>query len=132
MDDDGEILFVYGALMDPAERLRLLGRPVNASPAHLAGYARGKKRYYFVAKQIGVTTDGALLDGLTAHDLAILDEYEDVPTLYARERIASICSVTFIVPSSAVIPAPTRAATISALSTGPISRSSESPIMRLT
>jgi gamma-glutamylcyclotransferase (GGCT)/AIG2-like uncharacterized protein YtfP len=87
MDDDGEILFVYGALMNPAERLRLLGRPVNASPAHLAGYARGKKRYYFVAKQIGVTTDGAILDGLTAHDLAILDEYEDVPTLYARERI---------------------------------------------
>ena len=87
MDDDGEILFVYGALMNPAERLRLLGRPVNASPARLAGYARGRKRYYFVAKQVGASTDGAILDGLSAHDLAILDEYEEVPTLYTRERI---------------------------------------------
>jgi gamma-glutamylcyclotransferase (GGCT)/AIG2-like uncharacterized protein YtfP len=87
MDDDGEILFVYGALMNPAERLRLLGRPVNASPARLADYARGRKRYYFVAKQVGTSTDGAILDGLTAHDLAILDEYEEVPTLYTRERI---------------------------------------------
>jgi gamma-glutamylcyclotransferase (GGCT)/AIG2-like uncharacterized protein YtfP len=87
MDDDGEILFVYGALMNPAERLRLLGRPVNASPARLAGYARGRKRYYFVAKQVGASTDGAILDGLSAHDLAILDQYEEVPTLYTRERI---------------------------------------------
>ncbi len=87
MDDDGEILFVYGALMNPAERLRLLGRPVNASPARLAGYARGRKRYYFVAKQAGAVTDGAILDGMTAHDLAILDQYEEVPTLYTRERI---------------------------------------------
>ena len=87
MDDEGEILFVYGALMNPAERLRLLGRPVNASPARLAGYERGRKRYYFVAKRDGAVTDGALLDGLTAHDLAILDEYEEVPTLYTRERI---------------------------------------------
>ena len=87
MDDDGEILFVYGALMNPAECLRLLGRPVNASPARPEGYARGRKRYYFVAEEAGAVTDGAILDGLTAHDLAILDEYEDVPTLYARERI---------------------------------------------
>jgi gamma-glutamylcyclotransferase (GGCT)/AIG2-like uncharacterized protein YtfP len=87
MDDDGEILFVYGALMNPAERLRLLGRPVNASPARLAGYARGRKRYYFVAKEAGAATDGAILEDLTAHDLAILDQYEEVPTLYTRERI---------------------------------------------
>jgi gamma-glutamylcyclotransferase (GGCT)/AIG2-like uncharacterized protein YtfP len=87
MDDEGEILFVYGALMDPAERLRLLGRPVNASPARLEGYERGRKRYYFVARQAGAITDGAILDGLTAHDLAILDEYEVVPMLYTRDRV---------------------------------------------
>jgi gamma-glutamylcyclotransferase (GGCT)/AIG2-like uncharacterized protein YtfP len=87
MDDDGEKLFVYGTLMNPAERLRLLGRPVNASPARLAGYTRGKKRYYFVAKQVGAATDGAILEDLSADDLAILDEYEEVPTLYTRERI---------------------------------------------
>jgi gamma-glutamylcyclotransferase (GGCT)/AIG2-like uncharacterized protein YtfP len=87
MNDDGEILFVYGALMNPAERMRLLGRPTDASPAHLSGYARGRKRYHFVAKQAGATTDGAILEDLTAHDLAILDQYEEVPTLYTRERI---------------------------------------------
>ena len=87
MDDEGEILFVYGALMNPAERMRLLGRPVNASPARLEGYERGRKRYYFVAKKTGASTDGAILEDLTAHDLAILDQYEEVPTLYTRERI---------------------------------------------
>jgi gamma-glutamylcyclotransferase (GGCT)/AIG2-like uncharacterized protein YtfP len=87
MDIDNQLLFVYGSLMNPAERLRLLGRPIEASPAHLPNYARGRKRYYFVAKQADAITDGAILEGLTAHDLAILDEYEEVPTLYTRERI---------------------------------------------
>ena len=36
----------------------------------------------------------------------------------AMERSASICSVTFIVPISAVMPAPIRPPTISAVSTG--------------
>ena len=92
MDNEGEILFVYGSLMNPAERLRLLGRPISASPANLPGYARGKRRHFFVAKQAGESTDGALLEGLTARELAILDEYEEVPTLYTRERIAVLAS----------------------------------------
>lgn len=86
MNDD-ELLFVYGSLMNPAERLRLLGRPIDASPARLSGYARGKTRHYFVAEQAGAVTDGAILEGLSAHELEILDEYEEVPTLYTRERI---------------------------------------------
>src|SRR5262249_44434277 len=44
----------------------------------------------------------------------------------------SICSVTAIVPSSAVMPAPTRPPSMSAVSTGPISRTSEMPTMRDT
>jgi hypothetical protein len=87
VDKDDEMLFVYGALMDPAERMRLLGHPTDASPAHLQGYTRGKKRYYFVAKQADAMTDGAILEGLSTRDLAILDAYEEVPTLYTRERI---------------------------------------------
>ena len=86
-DNDNEMLFVYGTLMNPAERLRLLGRPIDASPARLAGYTRGQKRYYFIAKQPDAVTNGAVLEGLTASELAILDNYEDVPTLYTRERI---------------------------------------------
>ena len=86
MNDD-VLLFVYGSLMNPAERLRLLGRPIEASPARLSGYSRGKKRYYFVKKEEGAVTDGAILEGLSARELAILDQYEEVPTLYTRERI---------------------------------------------
>lgn len=87
MENDNQLLFVYGTLMNPAERLRLLGRPIDASPARLPGYTRGRKRYYFVATQADAVTDGAILEGLSARDFEILDAYEDVPTLYTRERI---------------------------------------------
>jgi hypothetical protein len=87
LDNDNNFLFVYGSLIDPAERLALLGRPIEASPARLSGYARGRTRYYFVAKQADAIADGAILEGLSVRDLAILDEYEEVPTLYTRERI---------------------------------------------
>jgi gamma-glutamylcyclotransferase (GGCT)/AIG2-like uncharacterized protein YtfP len=92
MNNDNELLFVYGTLMNPAERLRLLGRPIDASPAHLPGYTRGCKRYYFVAKLEDAVTDGAILEGLSARDFEILDGYEDVPTLYTRERIEVIAA----------------------------------------
>jgi gamma-glutamylcyclotransferase (GGCT)/AIG2-like uncharacterized protein YtfP len=82
-----EVLFVYGSLMNPAERRRLLGRAIDARAARLLGYARGRKRYYFVEKQAGAATDGAILEHLTARDLTILDDYEQVPTLYTRQRI---------------------------------------------
>jgi gamma-glutamylcyclotransferase (GGCT)/AIG2-like uncharacterized protein YtfP len=87
MNNDDELLFVYGALMDPAERIRLLGKVVEAVPARLAGYELGQKRYYFVAKRADALTDGAILEGLGPRDFEILDAYEDVPMLYTRERI---------------------------------------------
>ena len=87
MNNDDELLYVYGSLMDPAERIRLLARVIEAVPARLAGYERDQKRYYFVAKLAGATTDGAILEGLGPRDFEILDAYEDVPTLYTRERI---------------------------------------------
>ncbi len=92
MNNDNELLFVYGSLMNPVERLRLLGRPIDASPARLPNYARGRKRYYFVAKQPDAVTDGAILEGLSERDLAILDKYEEVPTLYTRERIEVVAA----------------------------------------
>jgi gamma-glutamylcyclotransferase (GGCT)/AIG2-like uncharacterized protein YtfP len=87
MNNDDELLFVYGSLMDPAERIRLLARVIEAVPARLTGYERGQKRYYFVVKRADAVTDGAILEGLGPRDFAILDAYEDVPTLYTRERI---------------------------------------------
>ncbi|MGC2277644.1 MAG: gamma-glutamylcyclotransferase family protein [Candidatus Binatus sp.] len=92
MNNDDQLLFVYGSLIDPAERLRLLGRPIDAVPARLPGYVRGRKRHYFVAKEQGAITDGAILEGLTARDFTILDAYEEVPTLYTRERIEVVAA----------------------------------------
>ncbi len=92
VENDDQLLFVYGSLMDPAERQRLLGRTIEASPARLPGYVRGHRRYYFIAKQAEAVTDGAILEGLSARDLAILDRYEEVPTLYTRERIAVVAA----------------------------------------
>jgi gamma-glutamylcyclotransferase (GGCT)/AIG2-like uncharacterized protein YtfP len=87
MHSDEELLFVYGSLMNPAERVRLLKRPIEASPARLPGYEHGQKRYYFVVKRSGSITDGAILEGLDSRDFAILDAYEEVPRLYTRDRI---------------------------------------------
>ncbi|MEA2681359.1 MAG: Gamma-glutamyl cyclotransferase, AIG2-like [Candidatus Binataceae bacterium] len=89
-NDANDRLFVYGALLDAAERARLLGRPIEATPARLPGYARGQKRYYFVARVSGAVTDGAILEDLSARDFEILDRYEDVPALYTRESIEVI------------------------------------------
>jgi gamma-glutamylcyclotransferase (GGCT)/AIG2-like uncharacterized protein YtfP len=92
VENDDQLLFVYGSLMDPAERQRLLGRPIEAIPARLPGYVRGRRRYYFVAKQANAVTEGAILEGLSARDLAILDVYEEVPKLYTRERIEVVAT----------------------------------------
>jgi len=87
MHNDDQLLFVYGSLMNPAERLRLLGRPIEAVPASLPGYQRGQKRYHFVVRLAGAVTEGAILEGLSGRDFAILDAYEDLPRLYTRDRI---------------------------------------------
>ncbi|MGO9607384.1 MAG: gamma-glutamylcyclotransferase family protein [Candidatus Binataceae bacterium] len=87
MDTANDKLFVYGALMNPAERLRLLGRDVPASPARFNGYARGLKRYFFVTPKQGAEVSGEILAGLDMADFRILDRYEDLPRLYTRESI---------------------------------------------
>jgi gamma-glutamylcyclotransferase (GGCT)/AIG2-like uncharacterized protein YtfP len=92
LENDDQLLFVYGSLMDPAERQRLLTRPIEAIPARLDGYVRGHRRYHFVAKQADAVTEGAILEGLSARDLAILDQYEEVPTLYTRQRIEVVAT----------------------------------------
>ncbi len=80
-------LFVYGTLLNPELRARLLGRQVDTVPARLVGYARARRRYFFVTKQRGAETEGALLLRLTRGDLQLLDEYEEVPRLYTREKV---------------------------------------------
>jgi gamma-glutamylcyclotransferase (GGCT)/AIG2-like uncharacterized protein YtfP len=86
-DDHRNRLFVYGSLLSPAERIRLLGRAIEASPARLSGYERGRKRYFYVTKREGAEVPGALVAGLNDDEIAILDEYEEVPRLYTRELV---------------------------------------------
>jgi len=90
MDTANDKLFVYGALMNAAERIRLLGRDVPAMPARLDGYARGRKRYFFVTPNQGAEVTGEILSGLDTADFRILDRYEDLPRLYARESVEVI------------------------------------------
>jgi len=84
---DGERLFVYGSLLDPAERWRLLRRDVSLLPATLFDFSRARTQHYFVTHAPGASVDGAVLLGLDRTDLRILDEYEQLPELYTRERI---------------------------------------------
>jgi gamma-glutamylcyclotransferase (GGCT)/AIG2-like uncharacterized protein YtfP len=85
-----ERLLVYGTLVDPAERRRLLGRAIDADDARLDGYARGRRRHYFIVAAADGFVAGKILRGLDERDFAILDEYEDVPRLYTRERVTAI------------------------------------------
>ncbi|MGB6554165.1 MAG: gamma-glutamylcyclotransferase family protein [Candidatus Binataceae bacterium] len=80
-------LFVYGSLMEPAERVRLLGREITAVPATLVGFERGRARYFYVIVKTAAKVEGAILRGLKPRDFAILDKYEDLPRLYTREMI---------------------------------------------
>jgi gamma-glutamylcyclotransferase (GGCT)/AIG2-like uncharacterized protein YtfP len=87
MTPAADCLFVYGTLVDSNRRRRLLGREIEAEPAQLDGYARGRGRYYFVVARAGATVEGGILRGLSSRDFAIIDEYEEVPRLYTRQSI---------------------------------------------
>jgi gamma-glutamylcyclotransferase (GGCT)/AIG2-like uncharacterized protein YtfP len=78
-------LFVYGSLLQPGLRRRLLGRTIQTEPARLPGYERCRGRHFYVRPRPGAETYGLLLFGLSTRDLEILDRYESVPELYRRE-----------------------------------------------
>src|ERR1700689_4828180 len=80
-------LFIYGSLIGAVDRAEISGRPIEASPATLIGYERGKLRYWYVRARLGAAVEGATLTGLTAAEFATLAEGEEVPTLSTRERI---------------------------------------------
>jgi gamma-glutamylcyclotransferase (GGCT)/AIG2-like uncharacterized protein YtfP len=80
-------LFVYGSLADAYHRAEIIGRPIDAIPATLKDYERGKGRYWFIQPKAGAMTTGAILSDLTGTEFAVLDQYEEVPMLYTRERV---------------------------------------------
>lgn len=83
-------LFVYGNLLDPRMRQRLLGRLPEAVAATLEGYQRRRRRYYFVVEHATGRTSGLILKHLNERELALLDDYEDVPRLYRRKIVSVI------------------------------------------
>ncbi len=87
---DKSTLFVYGTLLEPACRERLLGHPVPARPARLDGYRVARGHHFYIVTAPGARTEGLLLLDLSAGDLAILDRYEEVPRLYTRESTEAV------------------------------------------
>src|SRR5690348_5514468 len=87
---DQTALFVYGTLVYPATRDRVLHHPVEAVAARLPGYRTGRRRYPYIAAKPGAETRGYLLRGLTERDFELLDEYEEVPRLYTRAQVEVI------------------------------------------
>ncbi len=81
------ILFVYGTLLDAAHRAQAIGREVATIPATIRGHERGRNQHFYLRKRAGSETQGLVLLGLTAAELALLDHYEEVPVLYTRERV---------------------------------------------
>lgn len=86
-------LFVYGTLKDPAIIAAVTGRPwSDPQPALLRGYRlQGTSLGYpTIIAAPGAEAAGVLWPGVTADDLAYLDEYEDcnepVP-VYRRVRL---------------------------------------------
>ncbi len=72
-------VFVYGTLLLPVVQRRILGRSLKAGEAVLEGYARGVVRgqtYPSLRAAPGSETAGAVVAGVTAGDLALLDAYE--------------------------------------------------------
>jgi gamma-glutamylcyclotransferase (GGCT)/AIG2-like uncharacterized protein YtfP len=89
---DETALFVYGTLVYPATRERVLHHPVEAVAARLPGYRTGRRRYPYIAPKRGAETRGFILRGLSEHDFELLDEYEEVPRLYTRGQVEVIDS----------------------------------------
>jgi gamma-glutamylcyclotransferase (GGCT)/AIG2-like uncharacterized protein YtfP len=81
-------LFVYGSLIDADHRAEIIGRTVEAVPATLEGYERGKRRYWFIRPRAGTATRGMILSVLTDSEFVALDEYEEAPMLYTRDRMS--------------------------------------------
>jgi len=74
-------LFVYGELCKPAVLRALLGRVPAAEPAVLAGFRRrlnAPTGYFRAQPQPESVIVGLLLSGVSAADLDLLDEFENV------------------------------------------------------
>jgi gamma-glutamylcyclotransferase (GGCT)/AIG2-like uncharacterized protein YtfP len=86
--DEDSTLFVYGSLLAEPHRQQILGRQISAIPATLRGYERKRRRHFFIPARAGSSTIGLMLLNLNARDFRTLDRYEELPTLYTREKVS--------------------------------------------
>jgi len=82
-----DALFVYGSLLRPETRQRILGHAVEVVDARLAGFERRRGRYFYIARAKGAEAIGLIMLGLGSEDWRRLDEYEELPSLYTREEV---------------------------------------------
>lgn len=97
-------VFVYGTLMVEEIALAVLRRSVALTPARLDDHFRGMidgQVYPGIAPQEGSSVEGALMLGLSLHELKALDEYEG--DLYERRPVRvqtdeqTMLAVTYVV-----------------------------------
>jgi len=88
--DQAMPLFVYGTLLEPGCRQRILGHPVPTRPARLDGFRASRGRHFYLVPTPDAWIDGLILLDLDAADFAALDRYEEVPQLYTRETVEVI------------------------------------------
>jgi len=82
---DPRATFVWGELMNPHFIHGLLGRYVAFAPARLHGYERRRTKSFFDAvPKKGATVQGVVLLGLSAADVAKLNEFERVGVVMRR------------------------------------------------
>jgi hypothetical protein len=80
-------LFVYGSLIDPDHRVEIIGRAIDGTSATLHDFERGRSLHWYVRRCDGAHTEGLILADLDSGDYAVLDLYEELPTLYTRKQV---------------------------------------------
>ena len=80
-------VFCYGTLLLPALQKKLFGQHIHPRPATLVGWQRllSPDGYWFITPHSTARVKGSIL-WLTASQLAICDDWEDVP-YYQRECV---------------------------------------------
>ncbi len=94
--DSKERVFVCGSLMSPAFVAGLVGHEIAMSPAVAEGFSRGwgeseGKKFHFLYKNPGGMTPGVILLGLSAEDIARLEEFEQAPKVRMRAELEVVC-----------------------------------------
>lgn len=84
-----EKIFVYGTLLDPVIQLQLFGRKISPmARASLKGWKKkADKDYPYLVADESASTHGSIIE-LSTKELAIADQWEEVPREYKRIKLS--------------------------------------------